>query len=106
MEKVSNVRVIPSAFGWSDVGTWKSLYASSEQDYMSNVALGDLVKMYDSRDNLVVQTNNKKVVILNGIKKLLVVDTEDALVVSKLDREQEFRQIVNDLKGEGLSNFL
>ena len=54
---------------------------------MSNVALGDLVKMYDSRDNLVVQTNNK-VVILNGIKKLFVVDTEDALVVSKLDREQ------------------
>ncbi|MBB00222.1 MAG: mannose-1-phosphate guanylyltransferase [Saprospirales bacterium] len=106
MEKAGNVRVIPSAFGWSDVGTWKSLYALSEQDYMGNVALGDLVKMYDSRDNLVVQTKKGKVVILNGLKKLLIVDTEDALVVSKIDREQEFRQIVNDLKGEGLSKFL
>ena len=106
MEKVGNVRVIPSAFGWSDVGTWKSLYALSDQDYMGNVALGDLVKMYDSRDNLVVQTKEGKVVILNGLKKLLIVDTEDALVVSKIDREQEFRQIVNDLKGEGLSRFL
>ena len=57
-----------------------------------NVALGDLVKMYDSRDNLVVQTKEGKVVILNGLKKLLIVDTEDALS-SKIDREQELDRL-------------
>lgn len=97
IEKAENVYVIPSEFGWSDLGTWKSLYEVSNKNEQQNVILGDCIDASDSEGNL-VYSKGEKVVVLEGVKELFVLDTEDALLICHMDREQEVKRIVNDLK--------
>ena len=53
MEKADNVYVIPSSFGWSDLGTWKSTYETIEKDYLGNAVAGENVVVFDSTKNMV-----------------------------------------------------
>ena len=54
MEKADNVSVIPADFDWSDLGTWSSIYENLEKDYLGNATTSNLVKIYDSSNNLIV----------------------------------------------------
>lgn len=105
MEKANNVYVIPSDFGWSDIGTWTSLYDEYEKDYLKNAVKGKLVHIYDSSDNMIV-ANDNKLVVVNGLKDYCVIDTDDVLMIFKKDREQEVKKITNDLKNNKLDKFL
>lgn len=97
IEKAENVYVLPSEFGWSDLGTWKSLYEVSNKNEAQNVILGNEIEAFDSERNL-VYASSEKVVILEGVNDLFVLDTPDALLVCHMDREQEVKRIVNDIK--------
>ena len=105
MEKASNVFVIPSDFGWSDLGTWASLYSNLDHDYLGNAVSGNKVIIHDATDCM-VRTQPDKLVVLQGLKNFIVVDTEDVLLIFKKDKEQELKQIVSEVKRKKEDRYL
>jgi len=97
IEKAENVYVLPSDFGWSDLGTWKSLHEVANKDNDNNVFIGDNIVSQDSENNLIVSSKDKLIVI-EGVNDVFVLDTDDALLVCHKDREQEVKSIVNRIK--------
>lgn len=98
MEKADNVYVIPSDFGWSDLGTWASVYGLADKDYVGNAVIpANKVIMYDS-SNCMVNVPKNKVVILQGLHDFIVVDDNNALLICPRDQEQSVKQIVADVK--------
>ncbi|MGG9970926.1 mannose-1-phosphate guanylyltransferase [Ferruginibacter sp. SUN002] len=97
MEKADNVYIIPSSFGWSDLGTWASAYENLEKDYLENAVAGDNVMVIDATKNM-VHADNKKLVLLQGLDDFIVVDTKDVLLICKKDREQEIKEYVAEVK--------
>ena len=100
MEKSENVYVYPADFGWSDLGTWGSLYSHLELDKYKNTIQGNNVMMYDSSDNL-VKVSDDKLVVLQGLNGYIVVENEGAILVCKKEDEQKIKQFVADLKQKG-----
>lgn len=105
MEKASDVYVIPADFEWSDLGSWSSIYESLDKDYLGNATTNNLVKIYDASNNLIVAPKGK-LVIVQGIEGKCIVDTKDALMILKLDKEQEVKNFTTDLKRDKLDKFL
>lgn len=99
MEKATNVYVIPSDFGWSDLGTWTSLYEISNKDTRGNVTTGKNIFAYES-DNCMISANGGegKIVVVKNAENLIIVDTKDVLMICDKSHEQEVKQIVNDIK--------
>ncbi len=100
MEKSGNVYVYPADFGWSDLGTWGSLYSHLELDEYKNTIQGNNVMMYDSTDNL-VKVSDDKLVVLQGLNGYIVVENEGTILVCKKEDEQKIKQFVADLKQKG-----
>lgn len=99
MEKAENVYVIPAEFGWSDLGTWGSLYDYSEKDENSNVINGANVLVYDTQ-NSIINVSDDKFVVIHGLKDAIVAESDGIFLVSKLEDEQKIKDIVNDIKIE------
>jgi mannose-1-phosphate guanylyltransferase len=100
MEKADNVYVLPSDFGWSDLGTWASIYELSEKDDAGNaVTPKEKVIMYDS-SNCVVNMSADKLVILQGLHNYIVVEANNMLLICPRSEEQNVKQIVADVKGK------
>jgi len=97
MEKASNVYVLCSDFGWSDLGTWGSLYESSNKDIQGNAVSGKNVMLYNSK-NCIVNMPTDKLVVLNGLDGYIVVESEGILLICKKEDEQQIRQFVNDVR--------
>jgi mannose-1-phosphate guanylyltransferase len=96
MEKAERVAVVPAEMGWSDVGDWHGLGELIEQDSVGNSIRGDLLQ-FETRQS-VVWSETGRLVALVGLENIVVVDTEDALLVIDRKRSQDVRQIVNELK--------
>lgn len=105
MEKAKNVFVICADFGWSDLGTWGSLYDMSEKDKSKNVVKAKHAYLYDSKDCLVSLVKGKMAVI-QGLEDYIVVDSKDVLLICKKDEEQRIKQFVNDVKLEMGDDFV
>lgn len=97
MEKAANVYVLCSDFGWSDLGTWGSLYDNSVKNEQANVVTGKNVMLYNSTD-CVVNMPADKLVILQGLNGYIIVDSGNTLLVCKKEDEQQIRQFVNDVR--------
>jgi len=97
MEKSNNVHVISADIGWSDLGTWGSIYTHLDHDKEENAIVGDDVMLYDSSSNI-VNVPKDKLVVLQGLDDYIVVDTNDVLMVCKKQDEQKIKQFVNDIK--------
>ena len=97
LEKSSSVFVIPSSFGWSDLGTWGSLYEKSEKDSKKNVKLNSFVLLDNCEGNL-IKANPNKIIIVKDLKNYTIVDTENVLMIIPLDADQEVKNYVNKLK--------
>lgn len=95
MEKAQNVFVMPSDFGWSDLGTWGSLYELSRKDGNGNVTLHCNASYYDSRRNIVTLENGKLAVI-QGLDDMIVAEQGNVLLICPKAKEQQIRQFVND----------
>lgn len=103
MEKADNVYVLPSSFGWSDLGTWGSLHDNKKKDQQNNAVTGKEVMLYGSK-NCVIHIPEGKLAVIQGLDGYIVVQDENTLLVCRLEDEQQIRQIVNDVKmekGEG-----
>jgi mannose-1-phosphate guanylyltransferase len=102
MEKASNVYVLAVDFGWSDLGTWGSLYENRKRDENGNSVVGKNVMIYDS-NGCVVNMPDDKIVVLEGLQDYIVVESDNILLVCKKADEQQIRQFVNNVlleKGE------
>ena len=97
MEKADNVYIIPSSFGWSDLGTWASTYENLEKDYLGNAVAGNHVVIIDGTKNM-VHADNKKMVLLQGLDDFIVVDTKDVLLICKKEKEQAIKEYVAEIK--------
>ncbi len=97
MEKAANVYVLCSDFGWSDLGTWGSLYDNSIKDNQGNVISGKNVMLYGAKD-CIVNMPNEKLVVLHGLEGYIVVESEETLLVCRKEDEQQIRQFVNDVR--------
>ena len=103
MEKAGNVHVLCADFGWSDLGTWGSLYDMSEKDNGANSVQGKSVFLYDSK-NCIINLPNDKLAVIQGLEGYIVVDADNILLICKKEDEQKIKQYVNDVKlekGEG-----
>ena len=98
MEKANNVFVLPSSFGWSDLGTWGSLYELSEKDSEGNVSLHSEAHFYEATGNIVVLEPGKKVIV-QGVEDMIIAEEKGALLVCKKSEEQRIKQFVADLQG-------
>lgn len=87
MEKAEEVYVRPSSFGWSDLGTWSSLYAELPHDAYGNAVVGDGVKLYDTHDCMVHVGSGRRVAI-QGLSRCIVVEKDEALLICNMSEEQ------------------
>ncbi|MCB2207379.1 MAG: mannose-1-phosphate guanylyltransferase [Bacteroidetes bacterium] len=105
MEKAENVYVLAVDFGWSDLGTWGSLYEIRSKDAHENAVMGNNVMFYNS-ENCIVNVPKDKLVVLQGLKNYIVVEDNNTLLVCRKEDEQHIRQIVSDVKLEKGEKFV
>jgi len=105
MEGAEQVAVIPVDIGWSDVGSWASLLELLEADGAGNIVVGPHVGI-DTQDTLVFGRSGKRLIATIGLEGLVIVDTEDALLVCTKEREQEVRALVRQLEARGETDYL
>ena len=99
MEKADDVRVIYADFGWSDLGTWGSLYELGQKDADRNVPLHGNTLFYDSTDNVVTLPDGHLAVI-EGLHDMIVAQNGNVLLICRKDREQNIRQIVAEVESK------
>jgi len=103
MERAENVAVIPVDIGWSDVGSWATLFEFLPTDAEGNVVVGQHIGL-DTRGCLI--HGSHRLVTTIGLEDMIVVDTEDALLVCPRERAQEVRDLVRKLKESGREEYL
>lgn len=96
MEKADNVFVMLADFGWSDLGTWKSLYELSEKDENGNVVNANAM-LYDTF-NSVVRVGKDKLVVIEGVANLIVAEADGVIMICNKDHEQRVKDFVADAK--------
>ena len=99
MEKADNVYVLPSSFGWSDLGTWGSLYELSEKDEAQNVSLHSEALFYEASGN-VVTLEPGKLAVVQGVEDMIIAEQGNVLLVCKKAEEQRIKQFVADVQGK------
>ena len=97
MEKAENVYVRSSIIGWSDLGTWGSLYDHIKHDDNKNAIVGKNVMVYNSK-NCIVNVAKDKLVVMQGLEDYIVVESDGILLICKKEDEQQIRTFVNDVK--------
>jgi len=105
MERADNVFTIPCDIGWSDVGTWNSLFEISEKDENGNAALSNPIILEDSHHSLVI-ASNQKLIVIKGLSDFIVVDTEDCLLIYPKSDEQEIKALKARLGQSGFDSYL
>ncbi|GAB2764276.1 mannose-1-phosphate guanylyltransferase [Rhabdobacter roseus] len=96
MEKADNVHVVLSDFGWSDLGTWKSLYEISTRDENDNVVEGKVV--LQNTNNCIIKTPSDKLVVINGLEGFIVAEYDGVLLICRKDEEQKVKELVSEAK--------
>lgn len=98
MERTSRGAVIPSSFSWSDMGSWRLFYEFFPKDSAGNVLKGDVI-LKDTEDSLV--KSNSRLVCVNGVRNIAVIETPDAVFISDLGRSNEAGAFAEELKEKG-----
>ncbi|ACS78633.1 mannose-1-phosphate guanylyltransferase/mannose-6-phosphate isomerase [Maridesulfovibrio salexigens] len=102
MEKTSKGIVVPLDCGWSDVGSWSSLYEVRDKDESSNVSIGDV--MLEDSTNCYMHSSERLVAGV-GLDNIAVVESKDAVLVSRLDKVQDVKKIFSRLKKDGRNEY-
>jgi mannose-1-phosphate guanylyltransferase len=98
MEKADNVYVVLSDFGWSDLGTWDSLYSIGQKDEKGNVIDGE-VMLYDTH-NSIIKTPHHRLVVLQGLNDYIVAEYDNVLMICRKSDEQKVKDFVADVKSK------
>ena len=97
MEKADNVYVLCSDVGWSDLGTWSSLYEHSARDKKGNSIIRGKVFSYDNKGNIINIPGNK-IAVIQGLEDYIIVHVEDVLLIVRKDQEQNIKHYLDDVK--------
>lgn len=103
MERAPQVAVVAATFGWSDIGSWKELYEALEPDDEGNVVRGEHLGV-DTKGSLIF--GGKRLIATIGIEDLIVVETDDVILVARRERAAEVRRIVEQLEREGRGDLM
>jgi mannose-1-phosphate guanylyltransferase / mannose-6-phosphate isomerase len=103
MEHTNKAVVVPADMGWSDVGTWKSLWQATEKDADGNVLKGDVLSL--NSKNSYISSQDQLVAVVD-LEDIAVIETEDAVLVMPLDKSQDVRDVVDQLKADGREDYL
>ena len=104
MEKADNIYTIPSDLGWSDLGTWASLYEECPKDDQGNVVHTKTAMVMDSEDCL-IKTPKDKLIVIKGLKDFIVIDERDVLMIYPKSKEQEVKQVTQAVEKQFHSQF-
>ena len=102
MEKAEKRAVIPVDYGWSDVGSWKALYDVSHKDQNKNVFKAEVQNIESGS----CYVSSSKPVALIGVENLVIIETEDALLISSKGKSEDVKKIVEKLKKNGKEELL
>ncbi len=102
MEKTKKGVVLPVDFGWSDIGSWKSLYDFLPKSKNNNVIEGDVIDQ-NTRNSFI--RSEGRLIVTNGIENIVVVDTPDTVFISDLEHSRDVKSIVTLLKNEGRKEY-
>ena len=97
LEKAKNVYVIPADLGWSDLGTWTSVYENSDKNEDNNSIDSKSVLTYNAKNNI-VRLKKGKAAIIDGLEDYIIVDTDKALLICPRENDQMIKDYVLDLK--------
>ncbi len=103
MEKAEDIYVIPGSFGWDDIGSWPALERVQKRDKQGNIITGHHIGI-DTKNTIV--HGNGKIITTVGLKDIVIVDTEDAILICDKKRAQEVKEVRNLLKDKGLNECL
>ena len=104
MERTDRAAVVPVSCGWSDIGSWSSLWSVAERDASGNRHEGDVISV-DSTGSL-VRASERRLIATIGIEDLVIIDTADATLVARKDRVQDVKLVVDALKAAGRQEHL
>lgn len=99
MEKADNVYVICSEFGWSDLGTWGSLYQSLQKDSKGNAMVGNNIMAHNIK-GCIVNVPKDKLVVLEGLENYIVVESDNILLICSKEREQDIKAYLSEAIAE------
>jgi len=98
LEKTGNVSVIPADLGWSDLGTWTSVFENVEKNEHENAENSKYIRTYNTSASIIHIKNKNKAVVIDGLKDYIVVDTDKALLICPRDHDQDIKNYVTDVK--------
>ncbi len=104
MEKANNVFVLPTDFGWSDMGTWKSLYEISEKNTEGNAVTGNTL-LYNTT-NCIIKTPSDKLVVIEGLEDYIVAEFDGVLMICNKNNEQRVKEFVADARAQKGERFV
>ncbi|MBC7448783.1 MAG: mannose-1-phosphate guanylyltransferase [Hymenobacteraceae bacterium] len=104
MEKADNVYVLPADFGWSDLGTWDSLYSLAEKDPAANVIDADAL-LYDTT-GCVIKVPKDRLVVVQGLENFIIAEHDNVLLICRRDQEQRVKEFVSDAKARKGPSYL
>ncbi|TVZ53144.1 mannose-1-phosphate guanylyltransferase [Dokdonia sp. Hel_I_53] len=99
MEKHQNVKVVPASFDWNDLGTWGSLYDKKKRFSGADAVINSKVLSSNSSGNI-IRTEHNKVVVIDGLKDYIVVENDDVLMIVPKSKEQDIKQIREEVKNK------
>ena len=97
IEKVHNIYMLPAEFGWSDLGTWRSLYELTDKDSEGNAATNPDVLLYNCKNNIVSHRKGRLCVV-RGLEDYIIADDDDVLLICPIAEEQNIKQFIADAK--------
>jgi mannose-1-phosphate guanylyltransferase len=103
MEKAENIFVLPCSFGWDDVGSWSALERVLEQDNFGNVKKGKVLNI--ESNNCIIEGNDKLIATV-GVDDLIIVNTDDAILVCSKDKAQDIKQLISEMKDSEYKKYL
>lgn len=97
MEKANNVYVIPSYFGWSDLGNWESVYSNVEKDYLGNAVFGKNILIIDANESF-IQIPKEKLAVIQGLENFIVIDTPEILLICQRNHVHQIKDYIAEVK--------
>lgn len=105
MEKIENVQVVPAEFRWSDLGTWNSLWSNTPKDNKENAIISENAIVLDST-NCLIHSQSDKLIALYGVDNLIVVNTEDTILICPRSKDQEIKKLIEEVLHKKGSHYI
>ncbi len=105
LENAKNVYVVLANLGWSDLGTWGSLYGHLEKDFEGNAVIGESAHLFET-ENCIVNLPDDKLALIQGLNNYIVVESDGVLMIVKKDDEQKIKGFLKEMKSKSPALFL